>query len=336
MRWSLIALTVLLTVLIQACNRHRAGDGDDEEEGASPPAVVQVHAGAVVRGDMPVTVTVTGKTDVLKKEKVFAPTAGKIISLRVLEFQPVHEGDVLAVIRTKESQAAVEGARALLQSATTEKQKAEAQQALNLASGLQASAVVRATLNGVVSTRSVTEGEWVSENSELLTIIDPATVCFVAQVPLHDVADIRVGQRANVRFPAMQGKPVGGVVDALSPQSDLQSQTVGLRIRFPEAARSTALRPEMAGTAELVTGMHRNVLLVGSRALLRNDETGAYTVVTVARDSLALSVPVRVVQRNDSIAEISGEAVREGTLVVREGNYALADSTKLRILPDGR
>ncbi len=334
MRSILIALAVLLALTMQSCNRHRAGDEDQEE--ASPPAVVQVHAGTVERGDMPVTVTVTGKTEVLKKEKVFAPTAGKIVSLRVLEFQPVREGDILAVIRTKESQAAVDGARALLQSATTEKQKAEAQQALELASGSQASAVVRATLNGVVSTRSVTEGEWVSENSELLTIIDPATVYFVARVPLRDVGEIRVGQRAVVRFPAVQGKVVAGVVDALSPQSDLQSQTVGLRMRLPESARGAGLRPEMAGTADIVIGMHRGVLLVRTPALLRDDETGAYTVVTITSDSLALRVPVRMVARNDSIAEISGDALREGTLVVREGNYALADSTKLRILPDHR
>ncbi len=93
------------------------------------------------------------------------------------------------------------------------------------------------------------------------------------------------------------------------------------------------LRPDITGTAEIFTGMHNNVLLVGTPALLRDDETGTYSLVTVTSDSVAMRVEVQVAARNDSMAEISGSGLREGVLVVREGNYALADSTKVRILP---
>ncbi len=325
-------LLLAMIGIFSGCTRQRAGD--DEEESAAPQPLVQVHAGRVRRGDIPVTATVTGKTDVLRKEKILAPAAGKIVSLPVLEFQAVREGDVLAIIRTKESQAAIDGARALLQSAATPKQRADAQKALDLASGLQSAAVVRATMGGIISSRSVTEGEMVSENAELLTIIDPATICFVGDVPLRNLQQMQTGQPCTVRFPTIPGMTVQGRVEAFSPQSDLRSQTVGMRVRFvdlsPVARR--VLRPDIAGTAVVTTGVHRNVLLVPVSALILNDETNVASVVVITKDSIALSVPVQTVERTDSTLEIRGAGLQEGMEVVTEGNYAIPDSARVTIV----
>lgn len=324
-------LVLAATFVLGGCSRQQSGGEDDES--AAPRPVVRVQASPIRRGSIAVTVTVTGRTDVLRREKIVAPSAGRIVSLPVLEFQAVRAGEVLAVIRTKESQAAIDGARTLLQAASTAKQRAEAQKALDLASGLQSSATVRASMGGIVSVRNVTEGENVSENADLLTIVDPATICFVGDIPLRDLAQIRAGQPCAIRFPTIADLEVHGTVDALSPQSDLRSQTVGMRVRFthlsPVARR--VLRPDIAGTAVITTGSHRDVLLVPASALVVDDETNTASVVVITKDSLALRVPVKIGERTDSTIEVASSALRDGMEVATEGNYAIPDSARVII-----
>ena len=85
----------------------------------------------------------------------------------------------------------------------------------------------------------------------------------------------------------------------------------------------------MNGVARIVTGRHAGVLIVPKPALLRNDETDAYTVVVATADSLARIVQVGVGSRTDSTAEVSARGLLPGMRVVVEGNYALADSTRI-------
>ena len=89
------------------------------------------------------------------------------------------------------------------------------------------------------------------------------------------------------------------------------------------------LKTEMAGEARIVTGVHRNVLLIPKDALLRNDENETYSIVIAMADSIAHVIPVEVDGRNDSTAEVRHNGLREGMNVIVEGNYALPDSSRI-------
>jgi membrane fusion protein (multidrug efflux system) len=314
---------------LPGCTQHHGGD--DEGEGSPVNAVVAVKTAPVVRGDMETVVTATGNTDAVRKEKIVAPIAGTLLSLKVLEGTPVRRGDVLAVIQPKETRAAITGAGALLNAARTEEERAEARRAMQLALAGQNNLEVRSTTGGVVATRSATEGELVAENAELMTVVDLSTLLFVADVPLRDVAQVRPGERAGVYFQALGGELFGARVDAVNPRSDLQSQTVRVRIGFAggEERRKKLLRSDMSGVARIVTGRHPGILIVPKSALLRNDETDTYTIVVATADSLARVLPVEVGARTDSTAEVMGKGLLPGMRVVVEGNYALADSTRI-------
>lgn len=313
------------------CSR-RSSEEDDSEPTA--PAVVPVKTAPVYRGDAQATVAVTGKTDALKKEKVFSPVAGWIISLKALEGTRVRTGEVIATIRPKEAQAAIAGAQSLLERARTTAQEEEARKALALAESGQNAVDLRASFNGVVGTRAVTEGELVGENAELFTIVDLSTLVFLADVPLAALSDVHEGDRADIRFTGLPDRVFRGTVEALSPQSDPQSQTVRARLRFAGSV-SALLRTEMAGTARIVTAVHRQALLVPRPALLHDDEHNSYSVVLVTPDSIARVLPVTVGALSDSVAEITGGSLQPGMRVVVEGNYALADSTRVSLSGDG-
>jgi RND family efflux transporter MFP subunit len=190
---------------------------------------------------------------------------------------------------------------------------------------------VQSTTDGVVATRSAAQGELVAENAELMTVVDLSTLVFVADVPLQEVAQVRPGERAAVSFQALPAELFAAKVDAVNPRSDPGSQSVRVRIAFTgrDGQWKKLLRSDMSGVARIVTGRHPGILIVPKSALLRNDETDTYTIVVATADSIARVIPVEVGARTDSTAEVAGSGLLPGTRVVVEGNYSLADSTRI-------
>ncbi|MGD1043960.1 MAG: efflux RND transporter periplasmic adaptor subunit [Bacteroidota bacterium] len=323
-------LILSTSLFIDGCRQKQS---DDEGSQSAAKAVVTVKVGAVSERDAAVVVEAIGKTDAMRKEKSYAPIAGRIITFKALEGTEVKKGDVLAIIQTKESEATILGAESMLRSAVTAEQKSEAEHILQLARSTQNSINVYAKFDGVVSTRSVSEGELVAENAELFAIVDLSTIDFLADVPLRDVSSVQRGERASVSFQSVPAKLFPAIVDAMNPQTDIQSQTVKVRLRFSMLNNSilSLLRTEMIGTAQITTGVRRHALFVPKAALLRNDEDNSYSVVMITADSLAKVIPVVVGTSDENSAEIRSEQLRAGMMIVTEGNYALTDSTRLSV-----
>jgi membrane fusion protein (multidrug efflux system) len=320
----------ILTLTYAACTQKRSGEEGTGESTTLP--VVSVRVFPVHRGDLDESVVATGKVEVIRRQKVLSPVAGTLVSLKALEGMSVQHGAVLAIIRPREAQAAIAGAEALLSGAKTDADRHEAQAALDLARSSENLVGVRAVFDGVVAARNVTEGELVAENTELLTVMDLSTIVFVADVPLRDAPRIHAGQRASLEFQPLPGQRFAALVDAVYPSTDAQSQTVGVRLRPRNLGGEgrRLLKPSMLGVCRIITGVHKDVLIVPRAALLRDDEKNAYAVVVVRPDSIARLIPVAVGVTTDSSAEVRGIGVAAGSTVVIEGNYALPDSTRVR------
>jgi len=328
----LVTWTVAIAVIAGGCGK-KAGS-DEEGGGESAKATVAVKSTSVRRGDMEITVHATGKVDALRKQKLFSPVAGRVTSLIALEGASVQPGDVLATVQTKESQAAIVGAESLLRSAKTDDQKAEAQRALEIAKSSENSVAIRSSVSGIVSTRSISEGELVAENAELFTVIDLSTLMFVADVPARDLPSLAPGQRCSILLQAFSGKSLLAEVEAINPQSDVMNQTVKVRMKLLQGdpAKRRLLKTDMIGDVTITTGVLKGALIVPKSALLRNDESNSYTIVTFTPDSLSVSLPVEVRGMTDSTVAIGNHSLKEGMNVITEGHYALADSTRISVV----
>ena len=331
MKKMMLAGLIAVAIIAGGCGK-KAGS-DDEGGGEHVKATVAVKSIPVRRGDMEITVHATGKVDALRKQKLFSPVAGRVTSLAALEGVSVQPGDVLAVIQTKESQGAILGAESLVRSAKTDEQKAEAQRALEIARSSENSVSIRASVSGIVSTRSISEGELVAENAELFTVIDLSTLVFVADVPARDLPSLALGQRCSILLQSLGAKPLMAVVEAINPQSDAMSQTVKVRLKLltGDPAKRKLLKTDMIGDVTITTGLLKGAFIVPKAALLRNDESNAYTIVTFTPDSVSISLPVEVRGMTDSTVAIGNHNLKEGMNVIIEGHYALADSTRITV-----
>ncbi|MEO5929553.1 MAG: efflux RND transporter periplasmic adaptor subunit [Candidatus Kapaibacterium sp.] len=326
--WRRLPGAIALLLFVASCSPQK-----QVEEEKAPPPTVAVKITGIEQGDAVTVVDAVGKIEVLRTEKLYAPVAGTVLSLKAVEGESIGKGATVAVIRTKESQAQINGANALLAIARTPEEKAEAQRTLQLATSADNSAVVRAPIGGIVATRSANQGEIIAEGGEMLSIVDISTLVFVADLPLSAVTTVRGGSACRIKLQALPDEELDAVVVAISPQSDAQSQTVRARMRFNHLPSSifNLLKTDMAGTVSIITGHHPGAMLVPKTAVLRNDEDNTNSVVTIGADSVAHIVPVELGAARDSTVEIRSDQLHAGMHVIIEGHYSLADSTNVTV-----
>jgi RND family efflux transporter MFP subunit len=217
--------------------------------------------------------------------------------------------------------------------AANAQQKAQAKQALEIAIESQQLVPIVAHRKGDVVAKMVSDKQTVTANTVLLQLVDLSTLDFVANVPLQDIPQVRVGQKCRIAFPSLPNTRFDGMVAAVSAQSMPGSQAAKVRISFetPLKTIEADLRIGMMGTADIVTGVHSDVLLLPRSALLRDDINDTYTIYTVNSDSLAIAMPVTVGVVGDSLAEVSAPSLTAGQPVIVQGNYEVSDSTRVTV-----
>jgi membrane fusion protein, multidrug efflux system len=299
---------------------------DDAEADIKPRASVEV--APAVLGSIDRVASSTGSFQVLRDEKVKSTIAGKIEKVFVLEGDAVRKGQTLATILAQESNAAIAGAEQLLSQATTESDSTRAEAALRLAQTTAAIAKIVAPFDGAIVHRFVTEGELITQGSDLVEIVDPKTEYFVTNIPLNSIPLIKAGQQASVTIPAMSVASLQGTVQAINPTTDPNSQSVPVRISLN--AIPTHVTAGTFGNVQIKIARHDGVVLVPRSALYHDDELDQYVVWKIQGDSLALITKVSVGLSDSAHFEITS-GLRPGDVVATVGGYGLPDSTQVTV-----
>ena len=329
MRWITSPwIAAMLIALVTGCV-----GSQDNQDSSQPTPVVAVRVVPVVRGSLDVTLQAYGETNVLDREDIVSPIDGTITYMNAEVGRRVKDGDTLAVIRTRDSEASIAGAMRLVNEATDAQQKAQAKRAMEVAIESQQLVPIIAHRPGDVVAKMVSDKQTVTANTILLQLVDLSTLDFVANVPLQEIPQVKVGQQCRIEFPYLPNTRFDGKVAAVSAQSMSGSQATVVRIAFetPLKEIEADLRIGMMGTANIITGVHSDVLLVPRSALLRDDINDTYTIYTVNSDSLAIATPVTVGVVGDSLAEISAPSLTVGQPIIVQGNYEVNDSTRVTV-----
>ncbi|HTX99856.1 MAG TPA: efflux RND transporter periplasmic adaptor subunit [Bacteroidota bacterium] len=321
---SAVLTCMLCAAVLAGCN----SNNEESEAEVRPRASVEV--ASATPGTIDNLVHATGSFQVLRDEKVKSTITGKVENVLVLEGDAVHKGQILAMILSQESNAAIAGAEQLLSQASTEAERARAETTLQLAQRTAAVARIAAPFDGAIVHRFVTEGELVTQGSDLVEIIDPKTEYFIANIPVNSVSSIKTGQQATVIIPALHVPPIRGTVQAINPTTDPNSQSVQVRISL--GAVSSLVTAGTFGNVQIKVAQFRSVLLVPKSAVFHDDELDQYEVWRIQGDSLALITRVSVGVSDTSNVEITS-GLRPGDIVATVGGYGLPDSTQVTVTP---
>jgi Cu(I)/Ag(I) efflux system membrane fusion protein len=183
--------------------------------------------------------------------------------------------------------------------------------------------IVAAPQSGVVVNRGVTVGTSVDPSTTLLTIADLSRVWVLAEVPEASMSAVRVGEPAQLDFPASGLSPFTARVEFVYPT--LTERTRTLRVRLSAANPSGALRPGLYGTAAFAAA-GQNVMTVPRDAVV---DTGLQQHVFVVAGDRFEPRPVTLGAQLADRVEVR-EGLKEGEQVVAAGVFLLDSESRLR------
>ena len=307
-----------------------AGCSKNEGSDSSPAVTVNVRTTTIKKGQVEEMVEATGSTVIQREVQLRSAINGILVDFKFFNGDKISKGAIVAKVRSKEAQAALQGAEVLLQSAQTSQQREEAQKAYSLAEQSSNTISITAPFDGILANKQKNEMEVISEADQIATLVDPSSIVFVADVPVTSLNLIQTGQQVHLKFAGTPAGKFQGIVDRIEPLLNPNDQTGHVKILF--SSGSQVILGSMFGEASIVRGKTSDALLIPKAALLVDDENNTVSVMVAGPDSMAHQVNVRVTWRNDSLAAIAAPALTAGTSIIIEGQYGLPDSTKIRVV----
>ena len=182
-------------------------------------------------------------------------------------------------------------------------------------------AIIRAPFAGQVKERSVTQGQYLKVQTQVMTIVNADPLRVRLKVPEKMAAWIRVGQEVTVSVEAYPARSFGGKISRINPSVDQQTRSFEVEALIEN--RDRMLKPGFFVKASIPSTNVVNALFVPEDALLY--VYGVYKVFVVDGD--------KVQEKEVKIGEHSGESVEimEGL----SGGERIAISAKGQELKDG-
>ncbi|HSQ59597.1 MAG TPA: efflux RND transporter periplasmic adaptor subunit, partial [Acidobacteriota bacterium] len=115
-------------------------------------------------------------------------------------------------------------------------QVADAQARLTMAQKQLDDAHVRAPFAGIVSIRSVSEGDVVSPGTALFTIVDPASMRFEASVPAAQLSQVKAGAPVSFTVSGYPDRRFTGRVARINPTVEQGTGQVRIVVAVPNAS----------------------------------------------------------------------------------------------------
>ena len=308
------------------------------------PAMMQnlgIRLARVETRDIAPTLRSVGQVDfdqrLIRQVQTLTPGFVESLSVRA-EGEPIAAGRVIATVYSPDLLAAQNEYKALLASrsiASAELRSAARRRLLLLGApsalvarldrggGPQRTYAVVAPSSGVVTAIGARPGAQVSLGESIVTIQGLGRVLVIADVPEASLGRVRVGQPAEITFPAYPGDVRRGVVDYIFPSLNAQSRTARVRITLPNPG------------GRLKQGMFANVSLQGSggMAVVVPSEavidTGRRQVVIVKSGNGFIPQEVKTGRDFDQWTEIVA-GLQPGQQVVASGQFLIDSEASLQ------
>ena len=357
---ALVALLLFLSFL--SCRpQGREEEVKEKSVGAAPVKVFRVKKQKISE-----KLFYTGVIEAWKKINITPEIGGKIAKIHVEEGARVRKGQLLAELDTRAIRLQLDQAKAGLAVAeanykdaqrnmermerlkgekavseqqyekiklaydAAEAQLKQARSVLNLAEYNLDVSLMKAPFSGIVASKNAEVGDVInpmmggfSPTSGVLTLMDFSRVEIEIDVSHQDIVRIKRGQAAQLRVAAFPDRIFQGNVSIVNITADPSTKKfkVEVSIKNPELI----LRPNTFGEVLLEVSTHEHALVIPQKAVLENK----YIFLVRDNNSVERKEVTLGLQNSDRVEIVKG--VREGDLVVVEGNYSLEDGAIIDI-----
>jgi membrane fusion protein (multidrug efflux system) len=347
-----------IALLCSACRRPAPAPAD----GAQSVILGPENVIAVKEDRIDIGPTLSGSLEARQRSVIVAEASGSVEAAPVELGQSVKRGQLLARIEARALENAAQSARTSVEArrqslalaerqaerigrlvqagalaeherelaqnevASQGAQLAQAQAALASAQRQLEGAVVRSPLEGVISQKSVHQGDVVTLGSPLFVIIDPSSMRLSASVPSESLAVLRVGAPVEFRVRGLGEQSFSGSIERVGPAADPVTRQIPLLVSLPNPGGRLVAGLFAEGR---VAAEQRTALVVPSAAL---SQAGEGVSVRRLKDGHVQVVPVSVGiedPTNERVEITSGLAA--GDQVLTGAARDLQDGTPVRV-----
>lgn len=183
---------------------------------------------------------------------------------------------------------------------------------------------IYAPISGTIAQRNVEPGEGASPGVSLVRIVNLNPVRVTCEASELQVRDMQVGQQGKVLVDALPGRSFVGRITDIAPQTRNGDRIFLVRLQVPN--EGALLRAGMFARVQIVTGLHRNTVVVPRDVLLERGEKRV--IYTVVGDKVKVR-DVEIGAADDGRIEVL-RGVRAGDVMVFGGQSLLAEGQKIR------
>lgn len=267
--------------------------------------------------------------------QILAETGGQIAEVPVRRGAEVVAGEVIARFETAQGDADLkraqeernraqrefDNAQTLLERGTSTVDRvaqarstlAAAEAAVTAAEEALADTVVRAPFDGRIEALEVEEGEFVNAGAQVARIVGNTPLSISIQIPQQQLADIEVGQAAQVAF--ITGETATGEVRFVGRSADAQTRTFTAEVEVPNA--DGAIPAGISAQVRIATG--EQVAHFVSPAILSLGTDGTLGIKTVDDEERVVFQEIEIIRAQTDGIWIGGLPERARIISVGQG-----------------
>jgi HlyD family secretion protein len=185
-----------------------------------------------------------------------------------------------------------------------------------------------APFNGVIADFNLVDKQRINAGEKLFKLLDISKLKVEVGILENEIANIRVGNNAEVKLIALPGKTYLGKVININPLIDPETKTCRVTVEIPNSDR--IIKPGMFASVNIESEILKNRILIPKEALLVRDKRN---LVFTAEDNLAKWHYIQIGEQNDKFIEVI-EGVIPGDKVIVEGHYNLAHDSNIKTIKE--
>lgn len=192
---------------------------------------------------------------------------------------------------------------------------------------------IKANTSGIVTTKRVNKGDYVSQGAVLFDIANLSQVWAMFDAFETDLPYLNKNDKVEFTLPAFPGKKFSGRISFIDPMINPNTRTA--RVRVEVANERLDLKPEMYATAEVKASLkqYKGKIVIPQSAVLW---TGKRSVVYVRRPNISTpTFQLREIELGPALggAYVVVSGLDEGEQVVTNGAFAIDASAQLEGKP---
>ena len=215
--------------------------------------------------------------------------------------------------------------------AVFESQVQEAEVALAQAQSQLDDALITAPFGGVILAVEIRDGEWATPGAPAIELAATEPLVLDVNVDEVDIAQVAEGQKAHLKFDALNDTRLDGEVSYIAPASTNVGGAVAYGVEVSFSSGEEPVRLGMTADVDIVVGSAEGVLLIPNRAITADRAAGRYYVDVPGPEGTTRQVEVTIGLRDETQTQIV-EGLEEGAVVVLP---QLPDQTERRFGPPG-